>query len=123
MWWEGDQFDGSLTEYQMTSHPHNATSPPFCANIALRRNATDWGHLYEKCHQSFARQLLHRRLPYAPANCSARVSGLELDATGDKLQFTSNTRVRPLTRRGLPSIVSSVLLFILTGKMMFQQLD
>lgn len=68
LWWEGDQLNGNLVEYQITSHSFGMTPSPFCAKFALRRTAVDWeiGMLNmspERCELN-----LRWRLPCASAN-------------------------------------------------------
>ena len=46
LWWKDGNLNSTPVAYRMLVHLFGATSSPSCANFALRRVATEFGHLY-----------------------------------------------------------------------------
>ncbi|MBM6549384.1 reverse transcriptase domain-containing protein [Streptococcus dysgalactiae] len=44
LWWPNGDLNSAPAEFRLTVHPFGAVSSPFCANFALRKAATLFGH-------------------------------------------------------------------------------
>ncbi|CAH8541510.1 unnamed protein product [Schistosoma bovis] len=47
LWWQEGDMSRESSEFQMTSHPFDATSSPFCANLALNKTAQIFSNGYD----------------------------------------------------------------------------
>ncbi|CAH8627595.1 unnamed protein product [Schistosoma bovis] len=47
LWWQEGDMSRESSEFQMTSHPFDATSSPFCANLALNKTAQIFSDGYD----------------------------------------------------------------------------
>ncbi|KAH9596328.1 hypothetical protein MS3_00002043 [Schistosoma haematobium] len=47
LWWQEGDMSREPSEFQMTSHPFDATSSPFCANFALNKTAQIFSDGYD----------------------------------------------------------------------------
>ena len=48
LWWEYNDPDKEIVDYEMTAHAFNGTLSPSCPNFALRRTAKDNEQQYDK---------------------------------------------------------------------------
>ncbi|KAJ8333724.1 hypothetical protein SKAU_G00410430 [Synaphobranchus kaupii] len=106
----------------MVVHLFGATSSPSCANFALRRTAEE-NHYCERAKEVRDLDLTHDALPVE------RALGVLWCIESDSFKFRINLKDRPVTRRGILSVTSSIydpLGFlapaILPAKMLMQQL-